>query len=83
MLPHVAEIILWLTVISVLTELELAILLLVSGFSKYILSCCCPLDAPLSLSPLGTTALEDDLRVSGGAKLDIQMTVRVAIQSEE
>jgi hypothetical protein len=71
-LPHVAEIILWVTVISVLAELELAMLLMISCFWNCILSCCCPRNASLSLSPLGPTESDDELRVSRDTKLDIQ-----------
>lgn len=78
-LPHVAEIILWVTVISVLAELELAMVLLISCFWNCILSCCCPRNASLSLSPLGTTESNDELRVARATKLDIQKTIRIAV----
>src|SRR5271163_3472122 len=81
-LPPVADIILWVTVISVPADLELAILLLVSCSSTCILSCCCPMYVSLAPSPLGTNGFADGLRVSPAAKLDIQVIIRVTMWSE-
>jgi hypothetical protein len=75
-LPPVADIILWVTVMSVPADLGLAILLLVSCSSTCILPCCCPMYASLAPSPLGTNGFADGLRVSPAAKLDIQMIIR-------
>ena len=77
-LPHVAETILCVTVMSVPVELELAMVLLVSGSWNCTLSCCCPWDALPAPSPLGTNDLEDELRVSWDAKPDIQRNIRLS-----
>jgi hypothetical protein len=80
-LPPVADIILWVTVMSVPTDLELAILLVVFCSSTCILPCCCPMYASLAPSPLGTNGFANGLRVSPAAKLDIQVIIRVTMWS--